>query len=128
MFWDSGNHGSSTLGVNVTNYDESTQVNGNRSVKLSSQFVGILGIGKFAAGNLFAGEYVDTDGYLMVFWILDARVPDRPATLTGYYKYNQGTIDYVGSGTPRRNYIRNSGYRMYIYCYWRLGYSSSYQD
>lgn len=99
IFWDSGNHGSSTLGVNVTNYDESTQVNGNRSIKLSSQFVGILGIGKFAAGNLFAGEYVGTDG---TDGILDFGRPftDRPATLTGYYKYNQGTIDYVGSGTP----------------------------
>ncbi len=34
----------------------------SKSAKLESKFASVFGIGKFAAGNLFAGEYVRTDG------------------------------------------------------------------
>lgn len=62
MFWDSGNHGSSTMNKNVTTPDETLKHSGNYSVKLASQFVGIGSLGKFAAGNLFIGKYLKTDG------------------------------------------------------------------
>ena len=62
MFWDSGNHGSATLKENVTTPDGSVKHGGNYSAKLESKFVAFWGIGKFAAGNLFIGDYLKTDG------------------------------------------------------------------
>lgn len=93
MFWDSGNHGSATLNVNVTTPDETYKNSGKYSVKLKSQFVSFLGIGKFAAGNLFAGQYVGTDG---TNGILDFGRPftSRPAKLKGHIKYTPGSVDY----------------------------------
>lgn len=92
MFWDSGNHGSVTLKVNVTTPDETYKHSGRYSVKLQSQFVNLWGIGKFAAGNLFAGQYVGTDG---TDGILDfgRTFTSRPAKLKGYVKYTPGNVD-----------------------------------
>lgn len=61
-FWDSGNHGSATMNKNVTTPGTEYAHSGSRSVKLSSQFVGIGKIGKFAAGNIFIGQYLETLG------------------------------------------------------------------
>lgn len=61
-FWDSGNHGSQKMGKNITTADTSVKHSGNSSAKLNSQFVGVGSFGKFAAGNIFAGEYLKTDG------------------------------------------------------------------
>ncbi|MBD5216711.1 MAG: DUF4493 domain-containing protein [Bacteroidales bacterium] len=62
LFWDNGNHGSQTMGKNVTDKDSGTKKSGQYSAMLKSQFVGIGTIGKFAAGNLFIGKYLNTDG------------------------------------------------------------------
>lgn len=93
MFWDSGNHGSTTLNKNVTTPDETYKHSGRYSVKMQSQFVGVLGIGKFAAGNLFVGQYLRTDG---TDGVLSFGRPftSRPTKLKGYIKYNPGTVDY----------------------------------
>lgn len=61
-FWDSGNHGSITMGKNITESSTDYKHSGSYSAKLKSQFVGIGSIGKFAAGNVFAGNYLYTDG------------------------------------------------------------------
>ena len=42
MFWDSGNHGSATMNKNVTTPDEAYKHSGKYSVKLQSQFVGVM--------------------------------------------------------------------------------------
>lgn len=64
MFWDSGNHGSQTMSKNITEQETNSQYvhSGNSSVRLTSQFVGVGTIGKFAAGNIFAGAYLYTAG------------------------------------------------------------------
>lgn len=62
LFWDNGNHGSQTMGKNVTDKDSGTKHSGSYSAMLKSQFVGVGTIGKFAAGNLFIGKYLKTDG------------------------------------------------------------------
>lgn len=62
VFWDSGNHGSSTMNINVTGYASDKVKSGNYSAMLKSQFVGLMSIGKFAAGNIFIGKYLLTDG------------------------------------------------------------------
>lgn len=65
FFWDTGNHGSRTMGsmgVDITVQATDLKHTGNSSIKLCSQFVGIGVIGKFAAGNVFIGKYLKTDG------------------------------------------------------------------
>ena len=57
MFWDSGNHGSNTLGENniTQNTDEVRRgaQAGSQAAKLASTSI----VGVFASGNLFVGEY-----------------------------------------------------------------------
>lgn len=61
--WDSGNHGSASMGVQLTQSFAEILHGGSSSARLRSQFVGLGGVvGKFAAGNLFYGEYLKTDG------------------------------------------------------------------
>lgn len=104
MFWDSGNHGSATLKENVTTPDGSVKHGGNYSAKLESKFVAFLSIGKFAAGNLFIGDYLKTDGTDGILGIgrpmgKDASgrpVTSRPLALRGYIKYVSGKVDKGG--------------------------------
>lgn len=92
MFWDSGNHGSSSMSKNVTVPSTTYVNNGTYSIDLKSQFVGIGSIGKFAAGNVFVGKYIRTDGTDGVIgW--GREFHSRPKSLTGYVKYSPVTIN-----------------------------------
>lgn len=96
MWWDTGNHGSDTMKKNVTTPDTSVKHSGNQSILLSSQFVGIWGIGKFAAGNLFAGKYLKTDGTDGVLgW--GRPCTSRPKALKVWVRYEPGAVDNGGS-------------------------------
>lgn len=62
-FWDTGNHGSSTMqGTLLTEGSTTMKNKGEKSARLNSKFVGLLTFGKLAAGNLFVGAYAGTDG------------------------------------------------------------------
>ena len=96
-FWDSGNGGTVTLGINPTS-PESSEVNteGGNSAKLASKFVGFGILGKFAAGNVFTGHFCSAN-----MTTYQARInfgqpfTSRPTQLKGWFKYNRGTdIDY----------------------------------
>ena len=85
MFWDSGNHGSSSFSlaaVDLTTKASDFKVEGNYSAKLESKKVVV----KFAAGNLFVGSYLKTDG---TDGILGWGRPwkSRPLALRGYVRY-----------------------------------------
>lgn len=99
MWWDTGNKGSSTMGKNVTTIDTYYKHSGKQSLLLSSQFVGLGIIGKFAAGNVFAGKYLKTEG---TDGILGFGRPftSRPTKLKGYIKYNSGIVDEGGDKIP----------------------------
>ena len=98
MWWDTGNHGSSTLSKNVTTPDTSVKHSGNQSILLSSQFVGVFGLGKFAAGNLFVGQYLKTDGTDGVLgW--GRPCSSRPKALRLWVRYEPGTVDYNHTNT-----------------------------
>lgn len=56
--WDSGNEGAATAGATLTNKSEDMKHSGKFSARLESKYVII----KFAAGNIFMGDYVRTDG------------------------------------------------------------------
>ena len=54
-YWDTGNHGATTVGASNSTYE----TEGSRTyANLQSKYIVI----KFAAGNIFTGEYVETDG------------------------------------------------------------------
>lgn len=99
-FWDTGNKGATTLGESNTtpNSDVAPGTSG-QSALLTTKFVGLAGIGKLAAGNMFAGEYVKTDG---TNGILNFGRPytSRPLRLKGMFKYKSAPINYTSSNNP----------------------------
>lgn len=112
MFWDSGNHGSQKVSRNVTTPDATVRHSGNYSAKLSSIYASMLGIGQFAAGNIFIGQYLDTqmDG-LAGHGVLGLGRPfaSRPLALRGYIRYISGNVDKgedkIANGTQDKGII-----------------------
>lgn len=101
MWWDTGNGGSATLDVNVTTVDTDLKHSGSQSLLLSSQYVAadliVTKIGKFAAGNVFAGKYLKTDGTDGVLgW--GRPCTSRPTAMKLWVRYTPGTVDYESSG------------------------------
>ncbi len=93
-FWDTGNKGATTLGEgNVNPSDYVPAGLSGQSAELKTEFKGIAGIGKLAAGSVFTGSYRKTDG---TNGILDFGRPwtVRPTKLRGYYQYTTGDINY----------------------------------
>ncbi len=96
-FWDSGNHGSATMSVTLTQGSEDMKHSGSKSARLRSQFVGLGGVaGKFAAGNLFAGTYLETQG-------TDGRLEfgrpyngSHPTKMRVYVNYRPGKVEKKG--------------------------------
>lgn len=104
QWWDTGNHGSSKANVNVTTRENDTRPGseGSRSAKLTSQKAAILGIGKFAAGNIFVGQYLgtnNTDG--VIGFGKPFAFTYRPRQLRFWYKGTVGTVDYDGGGVSK---------------------------
>lgn len=111
-FWDTGNKGSTTLGpdYNITtavHNDLRPGSTGSTSARLASRWVVL----KFAAGNIFTGEYAKTEG-------TNGRVnfgrpfTSHPTKLHGWVKFSNGTINRVGtlprgvnSGDPDEGHI-----------------------
>jgi hypothetical protein len=97
QIWDSGNDGTTTLGESNTQPTYEVRPGaamGSRAAMLESKFVGIGTIGKFAAGNIFIGEFLRVDG---TNGILDFGKPftSRPTKLKGYYNYTTAPIGYT---------------------------------
>ena len=96
MWWDTGNHGSAKASTDLTTPDTSVKHSGNQSLLLASKKPNIMGIGKFAAGNLFAGKYLDTDGMDGVLgW--GRPCTSRPKALKVWVRYEPGIVDVGGS-------------------------------
>lgn len=91
-FWDSGNHGSATMSVTLTTNSSDMIHSGEYAARLRSQFVGIGVIGKFAAGNLFAGEYAETKGTNGVINFGRPYDGSHPSALTLWANYRPGTV------------------------------------
>lgn len=101
LFWDSGNHGSTTMSANdnITVSDTSVKHSGTYSARLGSKFVGVGMIGKFAAGNAFVGKYLKTDGTDGVLgW--GRPWPYAAKAMKGYVKYRPAEVAYIGDGCP----------------------------
>lgn len=89
-WWGCGNKGSTTVGASyaITKPDDAEKVEGEYSLRMESQYVII----KFAAGNVFSGEYVKTIG--MSGGVINMGRPFtlRPRKLTVWLKYKSGKI------------------------------------
>ena len=95
MWWDTGNHGSAKASTDLTTPDTSVKHFGNQSLLLASKKPNIMGIGKFAAGNLFAGKYLKTD---ITDGVLGWGRPcaSRPKALKVWVRYEPGIVDEGG--------------------------------
>lgn len=98
-FWDSGNHGAATMSVTLTQSVESPKHSGNYAASLTSKFVGMMGIGRFAAGNLFVGSYDKTDGTDGELTFGRPYNGSHPSSLTVWANYRPGIADDKGSGS-----------------------------
>ncbi len=106
--WDSGNDGATTLGESITVPTSDVWSGarpGSTAARLGSKFVGIGSIGKFAAGNLFMGEYVRTDGTNGVL-AFGRPFTARPTRLRGYFKYTTAPVDCLPSKSNTEDYNR----------------------
>lgn len=96
-FWDSGNHGSSTMNVTLTQGSTDMFHSGEQSAKLRSQFVGVASLGKFAAGNLFAGTYKETKGTNGVIEFGRPYDGSHPSALSVWANYRPGVAKGKGA-------------------------------
>lgn len=93
LFWDSGNQGATTMpgAGSITTPASDVKHSGEYSARLESKFVGLGTIGKFAAGNMFVGQYLATDGTDGVLgW--GRPFASRPKALKVWVKYTPQTV------------------------------------
>lgn len=128
LYWDSGNHGSSTMSKNITQSDATVKHSGNYSAKLMSQFVGVSIIGKFAAGNIFTGKYLATDGTDGVLGFGRSGFNSRPKSLSGYVKYNPAPVDNINSEAQSKGCVEGQNDKGIIYIALLTDYTETYSD
>lgn len=92
-FWDTGNKGAATLGQSNSVPTFDTPSGKGRAAMLETKFVGVGSLGKLAAGNIFLGYFVRTDG---TNGILSFGRPftQRPTKIKGYLKYKCAPISH----------------------------------
>ena len=109
--WDTANPGTASLGT-VPTTPESSDVVSGQAVRMESTTAGMLGINKFAAGNIYLGQFNKVEGTTGASLKWGYRFNGRPIALRGYYKYKPVNIDYAESpmthlkGTPDWGSIR----------------------
>ncbi|MEE0908209.1 MAG: DUF4493 domain-containing protein [Muribaculaceae bacterium] len=106
FFWDSGNWGSTTLGAeyNITTQDTSIKHSGNSSIKMASRYI----ILKFAAGNVFIGDYLATEGTDGVLG-LGREFAARPKALHGWVKYRPVAMEKGSNWGDKNPYGAKKG-------------------
>ena len=94
-YWGTGNPGAKIGGETLTQSCPPRPGGTGTGASLKSKFVNVVGVGKFAAGNLFVGDYVTTIG---TNGILTFGRPFtlRPTALRIWVKYTCGKIDKIG--------------------------------
>lgn len=87
-YWDSGNKGAATVGQSNTVPTDDTPTGTGRAAKLETKWIVV----KLAAGNIFTGTYIRTDGTNGVL-SLGRPFTERPVRVQGMYKYTGAIID-----------------------------------
>lgn len=92
-YWSTGNKGAKIANTTLTDKcDPRPGSSGQYGAYLKSQFANLVGVGKFAAGNLFLGHYVRNEGTNGVL-TFGRSFKLRPTRLRIRAKYRQGVID-----------------------------------
>ena len=87
-FWDTGNAGAATIGQSNTVPTDDTPTGTGWAAKLETKYIVV----KLAAGNIFTGTYVRTDGTNGVL-SFGRPFTERPTGMRGQFKYTCKTID-----------------------------------
>lgn len=128
-FWLTGNDGAKMAGATLTK--SSTDVRpgstGQYSAELKSQFASVMGIGKFAAGNLFVGTFSMNGLDGTVNFGRDFKFTAKPKSLSFWMKHNEGTIDN-GAGTPAEATGTDKATIMVIITNWDTPYAVNTKD
>lgn len=95
-YWDTGNKGATTLGTSNSLPTDDTPTGTGYAAELRSEFKGVGSLGKLAAGSIFTGVYVRTDGTNGVL-SFGRDFVERPTRLTGMARYHSAPISHVGS-------------------------------
>lgn len=97
-YWATGNDGSKIANTILTEptSDIRPGSSGLYAASLQSKRASVMGIGKFAAGNIFLGRFGGLKGVNgLVFFGRPSTA--RPVALHGWVKYEQGMIDELGT-------------------------------
>lgn len=92
--WDSANKGLSILGANTTTPEYKHLAPGSKgktAAKIESRKV----FGIFVAGNLFTGVFNKTSGTSGAVLTFGVPFNKRPVSLSGWYHYLPGTVNYA---------------------------------
>lgn len=95
-YWGTGNKGAATLGTSNTVPTEDTPSGTGQAAKLETRFVGVGSLGKLAAGNIFTGAYLRTEGTNGVL-SMGRPYTQCPTKLRGWFKYNMCDISHTNS-------------------------------
>ena len=104
-WWDSGNAGSGDYGFVICDVDTGDKKDGNASARLQSAYAVV----KFAAGNLFTGEFagvIGTKGGMVNF---GRPFKGRPSKVRFWVKYKSGTMNRI-DGSPAGVTLSKSDY------------------
>ena len=96
-FWATGNDGAKVASTILTEPTDDVRPGstGKCAAALQSKKAALMGIGKFAAGNIFLGRFGGLKGVNgLVFF--GRPTSARPVALRGWVKYDQGMIDELG--------------------------------
>ena len=93
-YWDSGNEGGATANKVLTNKSEDMKHSGTYSARLGSTSA----LGVIAAGNIFVGDYVKTDGTNGVLSLGRPYDGSHPTKVVFYANYRPGTVNIIKSG------------------------------
>ncbi len=115
-FWGTGNKGATTLGAsNTLPYSDPASATGYSGAILKTEFRGIGALGKLAAGNLFAGSYVRTEG---TDGVLSFGRPftGRPTKLVARLKYTNATISDASTSNPDFKFMKGQPDTCIVWC------------
>lgn len=128
-FWLTGNDGAKMASATLT--QSSTDVRpgstGQYSAYLKSQKASVMGIGKFAAGNLFVGTFSMSGLNGTVNFGRDFKFTAKPKSLSFWMKHNEGTIN-EGAGTPAEATGTDKATIMVIITNWDTPYAVNTAD
>lgn len=115
-FWGTGNRGAATLGEsNTTPMQDASSPTGFSGAQLETRFVGVGVFGKIAAGNLFAGDYVRTDGTNGVL-SFGREFVQRPTAIKARIKYITAPITHASASNPNFNYMKGEPDTCIVWC------------